>query len=120
MFSLFLSVVLLAALPGPSPVALPLMPSASVATTQPTSTTTVEQTDVDESSVAQIFGNTRIGELFRGKKKVTIDDVRDPAFWIDTVRDLILAVLTFIPRIVVAGMFLVFFWAIYRAVRRVV
>jgi small conductance mechanosensitive channel len=120
MFPLFLAVVLSAALPGPSPVALPFPPYASVATTQPANTTALEQMDVDESSIAQIFGNTRIGELFRGKKKVTLADVRDPAFWIDTVRDLILAVFTFIPRIIVAGMFLIFFWAIYRAVRRVV
>jgi hypothetical protein len=71
-------------------------------------------------TIGEVFGRTRFGELFEGKKKVTINDVKDPAFWIDTVRDLILAILGFIPRLVVAFLFLVFFWTVYRAIRRLV
>ena len=46
--------------------------------------------------------------------------MRDPVFWIDSVKDLIIAVLGFIPRVIVAALFLVFFWMLYRGVRRVV
>ena len=64
------------------------------------------------------FRRTRMGELVEGKKRVTLEDVRDPLFWIDTLKDLALAVLGFIPRLIVAGLFLIFFWLIYRALRR--
>src|SRR5688572_9684186 len=61
-----------------------------------------------------------MGQLFEGKKKVTLGDVRDPAFWVDTVKELIVAVIGFVPRVIVALLFLVFFWLVYRAVRKVV
>ena len=97
---------------------------ASVATTQASvdkaDKTRAEGTVANAETIGEVFGRTRVGELFQGKKKVTIDDVKDPAFWIDTVRDLVVAVLGFIPRLVVAALFLVFFWMIYRGVRRLV
>src|SRR2546423_2070005 len=71
-------------------------------------------------TIGEVFGKTRFGQLFRGEKKVTLDDVKDPIFWIDTIKDLIIAVLGFIPRVLVALLFILFFWLIYRAVRRVV
>ena len=74
----------------------------------------------DEESIGRVLGKTRVGQLFEGKTKVTLDDVRDPVFWIDTVKDLVLAVAVFIPRLIVAGLFLGFFWLIYRGVRKVV
>ena len=73
----------------------------------------------NDTSITETFRNTQLGQLFEGKRKVTLDDVRNPVFWIDTVRDLIIAVISFIPRILVALLFLVLFWAIYRAVRKV-
>ena len=72
------------------------------------------------TTAGEIFGNTRFGSLFEGKERVTLEDVKNPAFWFDTVRDLIVAILIFIPRLVVALLFLFFFWMIYRAVRRLV
>lgn len=116
----FIFAIVLAALPVSTPAQLFPMQPAAVATTQPVNTVIVEQKDPEDATVAEVFGNTRVGQLFQGKKKVTLADVRDPGFWVDTVRDLILAVVIFIPRLVVALMFLVFFWAVYRAVRRVV
>ena len=47
-----------------------------------------------------------LGQLFEGKQRVSLDDVKNPIFWVDTVKDLVLAVLGFIPRIIVAGLFL--------------
>ncbi|MEO6434992.1 MAG: mechanosensitive ion channel, partial [Tepidisphaeraceae bacterium] len=80
----------------------------------------VEEARAGDPSITQTFRNTRLGQLFDGKTKVTLEDVRNPVFWIDTFRDLIVAVISFIPRILVAIMFLFVFWLIYRAVRRVV
>lgn len=74
----------------------------------------------EDASIGAAFRNTRVGELFEGKRKVTLDDVRSPAFWIDTIRDLVVTVVSFIPRIVVALLFLVLFYGIYRAVRKIV
>jgi small conductance mechanosensitive channel len=74
----------------------------------------------DDETLTQVFARTRMGQLFEGKKKVTLEDVKNPVFWIDTVKDLIVAVIGFIPRLVVALLFLVFFWLIYRAVRKLV
>src|SRR4029079_2651088 len=37
----------------------------------------------------------------------------------DTIRDLIIALVGFIPRLFVAALFILFFWVIYRAVRRI-
>jgi small conductance mechanosensitive channel len=103
------------------------LPLYAQAATQPAEATVVAvETTADKTraekaeTIGEVFGRTRVGELFQGKKRVTIDDVKDPAFWIDTVRDLILAVLGFIPRLVVACLFLVFFWTVYRAIRRLV
>jgi small conductance mechanosensitive channel len=74
----------------------------------------------EEGTFGQIFGRTRMGKLVEGKTRVTLDDVKDPLFWVDTLKDLALAVLAFIPRLIVAGLFLVFFWLIYRGLRRVI
>jgi len=103
--------------------ALPLIAAAA---TQPAETSTdkivADQSTADKNAptAAEIFGNTRFGRLFQGKDRVTLDDVKNPGFWVDTIKDLILAVITFIPRLVVAILFLVFFWMIYRAIRRLV
>src|SRR4051794_40051293 len=85
--------------------------AAASATTQPAAVTpavvVIDKSDKERAeTIGEVFGRTRVGELFQGKKKVTLDDVKDPAFWIDTVRDLVIAVLGFIPRIIVAGLFL--------------
>ena len=74
----------------------------------------------DDGTFGQIFGRTRMGQLVEGKTRVTLDDVKDPLFWVDTLKDLALAVLAFIPRLIVAGLFLVFFWLIYRGLRKVI
>src|SRR4051812_25451251 len=71
-------------------------PTAAVAgsTTQPA--TVVVQVDpkavADTDSIGTVLEKTRFGQLFEGKKKVTLDEVRDPRFWLETVRDLIFAV----------------------------
>jgi small conductance mechanosensitive channel len=90
--------------------------------TQPPSTqpASLEQQQSNADSLTAIFAKTRMGQLAEGKTRVTLDDVKNPIFWIDTVKDLALMLLGFIPRIIVAGLFLIFFWGIYRAVRKLV
>src|SRR4051812_33777293 len=63
--------------------------SSSVATTQPASTSK------DAETIGEIFGRTRVGQLFEGKRQVTLADARNPLFWLETVRDLILAAIAF-------------------------
>jgi small conductance mechanosensitive channel len=119
---LFAVVLLLASLFGPTPAhaaaAAVVAASDPSPTSQPASAAAPAKSASDKS-VTEVFSETRVGQLFQGKQKVTLEDVRDPMFWFDTVRDLALAVLAFIPRVIVAALFLVFFWLIYRAVRRV-
>jgi small conductance mechanosensitive channel len=96
--------------PVPAPAAAP--------TTAPSDNAADKSTARNAPTAAEIFGNTRFGKLFQGKERVTLEDVKSPAFWVDTIRDLAYAVITFIPRLIVALLFLFFFWMVYRAVRR--
>src|SRR5205814_7583762 len=52
------------------------------------------------------------------KKKVSLEEMKDPGFWIDTIRDLVITVATFVPRVLVSAIFLFVFWAVYRGIRR--
>jgi small conductance mechanosensitive channel len=81
---------------------------------------TLKTADADKETLGEVLGNTQVGQLFQGKKRVTLDDVKDPLFWIDTVKDLVVALLGFIPRLIVAVLFLVVFWLVYRATRKIV
>jgi small conductance mechanosensitive channel len=111
-----------AAEPAPTPTTQPA-PVAVVSTTQPVAVailTPQQLADAQSESITEVFSKTRMGQLFEGKQKVTLNDVKNPVFWIDTVRDLIVAVIGFVPRVIVALLFLVFFWLIYRAVRKLV
>ena len=97
----------------------------AAATTQPTTAATTTDKDAkadkpDNETIGQILSKTRVGKLFEGKTKVTLEEVRNPLFWIDTAKDLLLTLLGFIPRVIVAALFLGFFWLIYRAVRKLV
>ena len=93
-------------------------------TTQPAMATTqpvvIVNADTQDQTLGEVFRHTRVGQLFEGKEKVTLDEVRNPLFWVDTIKDLVLATLAFIPRVIVAILFLFFFWLVYRGVRRLV
>ncbi|MEA2711820.1 MAG: hypothetical protein QOF78_4421 [Phycisphaerales bacterium] len=108
--------------PAPTPAAPATQPTqASVAqAAQAAQAAASEQQKADEDSLTRIFARTRVGQLVEGKTRVTLEEVKNPLFWVDTVKDLALAVLAFIPRLIVAGLFLIFFWLIYRALRRVI
>lgn len=118
MFPLILSLILAASVEVTVPTTNPTTHPA--ATTQQSTTIVINSDGTADETLGQVFGGTRLGKLFRGQQKVTLENVRDPLFWVDTIRDLIIATLTFIPRIIVALLFLVFFWLVYRAARRIV
>jgi len=98
--------------PTTAPAAGAATPSTFIITQQPTAGSQQPMT------LTQVLANTRLGKLAQGEQ-VSLNDLRDPAFWIDTVKDLVVALVGFIPRIIVALMFLLIFWVIYRAIRRV-
>jgi small conductance mechanosensitive channel len=64
------------------------------------------------------FADNPLWQAFQNKRQLTLHDVLEPGFWFDTIRDLVVAVIGFIPRVVVALLFLIVFWLVYRAVRR--
>src|SRR5687767_526466 len=126
------ALILLAA-PAPTTAPAEAAPPAPAATTQPAAAIVVPTTqsvavlitpeqlaDAQHESITEVFSKTRMGQLFEGKRKVTIDDVKNPVFWLDTIKDLVIAVVSFLPRVFVALIFLVFFWLIYRAIRKLV
>ena len=48
-------------------------------------------------TLTQVLAQTRLGKLAQGEQ-VSLDDLRNPAFWIDTVKDLVVALVGFVPR----------------------
>lgn len=99
-------------------------PTTTVSTTQPaTQPAQVEitvKTQDGSSDLIEEFSRTRLGQLADGKMKLSLDQVLEPTFWFETVRDMVYFVLGFIPRLIIAFLFLVFFWAVYRTVRKLV
>jgi small conductance mechanosensitive channel len=79
-------------------------------------TTTPSQ---QQQSAIDRFKHTRLFELAEGKKTKTLHEMLQPEFWIDTIKELVVAALAFIPRLLVSVLFLFVFWLIYRACRRV-
>lgn len=97
--------------------------SAPAPATQPTTQATVQvQVDAENGSDRgiEIFGDTRISKLFRGEEKLSPREALEWQFWLGLMQDLVVAAIAFIPRLFVAIVFLLVFWLIYRAVRRLV
>jgi small conductance mechanosensitive channel len=115
---LLLSVALRLALALNPPIASPALavvdskPAAMAPSTQPAAT----QAD---PNIVETFSNTRLGQLAQGKRQVSLNEIKDPSFWLDTIKDLIVAVIGFVPRLIVSLCFLVVFWGIYRALRKI-
>lgn len=87
------------------------------ATTQPTTQPAGVLVQTPESLYEQLL-KTRLGEIMQGKRALTWSDIRQPEFWIDTIKNLIVTILAFIPRFIGTMVFLLVFWLIYRGIRR--
>jgi small conductance mechanosensitive channel len=62
---------------------------------------------------------TQLVQIMEGKQELTWARIRQPDFWIDTVKDLIVTLIAFVPRVIGTVIFLFVFWLIYRGIRRV-
>src|SRR5947208_6413035 len=121
--ALFLRTIILAQLFIPPGAAVPADPP----TTQPaaqSTTTGGNSTNPDQpGTLFDAFGRTRLGQYAQGKRAVTwqnLQEMRQPAFWIDTIKDMVVALLLLIPRILIAALFLVIFYFLYRGIRKLV
>src|SRR4051794_22045520 len=116
---LFCSIALRLALALSLPFPLHAAAAASESATAKTSTTaaTTRPSSAvadDETGLMHTFSQTRLGQLAQGKKKVSLAEMKDPSFWIDTIKDLVITVVGFVPRLLVSVIFLVVFWGVYR------
>lgn len=72
----------------------------------------------DQSNPLDAFTRTKIFQLAEGKQTTNLHEMLRPEFWIDTIKELVIASLAFIPRLLVSILFLFIFWLIYRFCRR--
>jgi small conductance mechanosensitive channel len=124
---LFFRTMLIAQLPGAH-----LVAAATEPPPQPAQTTSAQATpaqadpaksDGSPSGLLDAFGRSRLGQIAQGKKAVTwqsLQEMRDPAFWLDSIKDLVLALLLLVPRILIAVLFLVVFYFLYRGIRKLI
>jgi small conductance mechanosensitive channel len=103
-------------------------PATQPAATQPAaaqvsssgSATAPSATPQPSGSASDAFGKTKFMELFRGQKTLTPQEAMKLDFWLSAGKEMLFAAVGFIPRVFVAGLFLLVFWGIHRAVRRMV
>lgn len=101
-----------AARPATNPSTQPLASAAaggtSAATSQPS----------EPQSLLEALDRTQWGKLLKGQERISPEDLGHVEFWVGLVKDPLMAVLGFVPRIFVALIFLLIFWLTYRGVRR--
>lgn len=114
--TLFVRLVFLVVLLAPLPIARAAEPTTG--TSAPTSQPATPERS--RETLLNVLERTKLAQLFSGERSLTLDDVRNPIFWYDTFRDLIIAVLLFIPRLLGTVVFLFVFWLIYRGIRKVI
>jgi len=121
---LFLGQAHLFPVPTPEPQAQTQTTVVVAPSTQPTTQpaqaviTTPAPGNAQPSNILDTFSKTRLFQLAEGKQTTSLHDMLQPDFWIDTIKELVVAALGFIPRLLVSLLFLVIFWGIYRAVRK--
>jgi small conductance mechanosensitive channel len=95
--------------------------TAAVVTATPSTQPAKVQVEVSAppQSALDAFANTRLFQLAEGKETTSLNEMLKPIFWIDTIKELVVAAISFVPRLLVSLVFMAIFWLIYRAVRRV-
>jgi small conductance mechanosensitive channel len=90
------------------------------ATTQPSLQITVQAPPAAApQSVIDALTTHGFGRYMTGQQTLTVKDVLNPAFWTDNIKDLVLTVLAFVPRLLGTLLFLLVFWLIYRGIRKI-
>ncbi len=103
------------------------IPTAPPATTLPATPMTVvlspDAVDVLRTSrpdtIVGRIRQSKLGQVIEGDRPLTWDDVKSIDFWKDTIKDFAVTILAFVPRFIGTFIFLIVFWLIYRAIRRV-
>jgi small conductance mechanosensitive channel len=113
MFLVLAKIALLADLFTGNPLTVPQPPST------PAAQTASQPSPNAPANILDALARTRAMQVAEGKQTVTLHDMLQPDFWIDTIKDLVVTAVSFIPRLIVAVLFLLLFWVIYRTVRRV-
>lgn len=94
------------------------LPAELTPTSQPTTQQSLTDTEKKRETLVSVLEKSKIGQVFTGERAITIDDVKNPVFWFDTAKDLVITILAFIPRFIGTMVFLFVFWLIYRGIRR--
>src|SRR5881392_3454722 len=121
--SLLLRSIILAQLFIPQAAAAEAASPATQPADQITSTSATSANQDSPGTLLDAFGRTKLGQYAQGKRAVTwqsLQEMRQPGFWVDTIRDMVVALLLLIPRILIAALFLVIFYFLYRGIRKLV
>ena len=94
-----------------------MKPGAASTVVQPASSTS---SNPAPDSLAATLDHLTIAKLFKGEKKLSPEELGHVEFWIGLIKEPLLAGIGFIPRIFVATVFLLFFWVLYRGMRRLI
>src|SRR5439155_20858557 len=75
-----------------------LAQASAAATTQPIQASIVdpEHSPAQTTGLLDAFGKSKLGQIAQGKQAVTwqsLQEMREPGFWIDSIKDLVLALL---------------------------
>ena len=92
--------------PGPESVDTTQASTTEVATTQPAAPASAQGID--------------LMKVFSGEQKLTAEQLVDFGPWIGALSSLLLAIVSFIPRLIVAMFLLLVFWVLYRTVRKLI
>lgn len=92
----------------------------ATATEPPQVTVNITPPGEQPQDLEDVFRETTAWKLFEGKRQVTLQEMMTVPFWFDAIKELVVAIIGFVPRVVVAFFLFGLFWLIYRAVRKVV
>ena len=100
------------------------VPGSTQPTTQPTTQASItidfsnKKPEEAAQSLIDALTEKGFGKYVTGKETLTIDKMKRLEFWVDNIRELVVTLIAFIPRLLGTGVFLFIFWLIYRGIRK--
>lgn len=95
------------------------LPAAAIAQDAPAAPPSSQPAVTQPEKIGDALAQTRFGQIIQGTKKLDWNEVLSLDFWKDSIRDLVVTVVGFIPRFIGTVLFLCVFWLIYRGIRKV-
>jgi small conductance mechanosensitive channel len=95
------------------------LPATVIAQDAPAAPPASQPAVTQPEKIADALAQTRFGQIIQGTKKLDWNEVLSLEFWQDSIRDLVVTVVGFIPRLIGTVLFLFVFWLIYRGIRKV-